>query len=115
MAPPASAGPIWPPLGAVPAMPSGRSAGEKAVRWTVTAYPLALLLTTVTRSETGAGVEPAVAFPKLTLGRSSAIERTGWMSMSTAALCETPPRGRRRRAAGRGRGWPSCAASAPPP
>ena len=111
IAPPASEPPICPPLGAVPAMPSGRSAGRNAVRWTVTAYPLALLLTTVTRSETGAGVAPDVAFPKLTPGRSSAIERTGWMSMSTAALCRDAARvaaARRRRSSRR---WTSCAVS----
>src|SRR5262249_57794165 len=86
VAPPASAGPICPPAGAEPAMPSGRSAGWKADRWTVSAYPVALLLTTVTRSDAAVGVEPATALPKLTLGRSRAMESTGWMSMSTAAF-----------------------------
>ncbi len=40
--------------------------------------------------DTAAGVSPALAFPKLMLGRSSAIESTPWMSMSTAAFPETP-------------------------
>src|SRR4029077_18871102 len=41
----------------------------------------------------GAGVSPAAAWPKLMLGRSSAIERTESTSMSTGASCETPQRG----------------------
>src|SRR5947208_898464 len=79
--------------GAVPEIPSGRSAGVKADRWMVSAYPVSLLLTTVTCSDTEAGVSPAAALPKLTVDRSSAIESTGWMSMSTAALWETPSGG----------------------
>ena len=45
------------------------------------------------RSDTGAGVAPAVWLPKLTVGRSSAMESTGWMSMSTPTLWETPAEG----------------------
>ena len=51
------------------------------------------MLTTVTASETEAGVPPETTLPKLTEGRSSAIERTGWISMSTAALWEMPELG----------------------
>src|SRR6202008_3942059 len=57
-APPDSPGPSVPPAGAVLARPSGRSAGVNTVRCTASAYPAALLLTTVTRSEIGAGVSP---------------------------------------------------------
>src|SRR5262245_19785853 len=89
IAPPASPLPSWPPLGADADSPSGRSDGTNAERWTVTAYPAAWLLATVTRSETGAGVSPDEALPKLMLGRSSAIERTGWMSMSTETFADT--------------------------
>jgi len=70
------------PLGGA-AIPSGRSAGANAERWTVSAYPDALLLTTVTRSEIGAGVLPERIFPKLRLDRSSEIESTG---------CRSPPK-----------------------
>jgi len=37
LAPAPSCGPIWPPVGADAVMPSGRSAGWKAERWTVSA------------------------------------------------------------------------------
>src|SRR5215468_552791 len=47
----------------------------------------------VTRSDTAAGTSPATTVPKLIVGRSSVIERTAWMSTSTAALCERPPVG----------------------
>ena len=91
--PPTSDGPSCVPPGAEPEMPSGRSAGTNDERCTVSAYPVALLLATVTRSEMAEGVSPDTAFPKLTVGRSRAIERTGWISMSTAAGCETLPAG----------------------
>ena len=39
------------------------------------------------------GVLPVVALPKLTLGRSSAIDSTDWMSTSTVALCDALPSG----------------------
>src|SRR5262249_26023814 len=71
-------------------MPSGRSAGVNAVRCTDRALPVSLVLTTETCSETEAGVVPVAALPKLTLECSSAMEMTGWMSMSTVALAETP-------------------------
>ena len=90
IAPPPSCPPNWPPAGAAAKSPRGRSDGENADRCTVSAYPDALLLATVTRSETGAGVSPEAALPKLMLGRSRAMERTGWMSMSTAAFSDTP-------------------------
>src|SRR4029450_887286 len=51
--------------------------------------PVALLLTTVTRSETAAGTSPATTVPKLIVGRSSAIERTGWRPPAPAASWET--------------------------
>ena len=38
-------------------------------------------------------MSPTAALPKLMFDRSSAIESTGLMSMSTAAFCETPPVG----------------------
>src|SRR5260370_40140165 len=71
------------------AIPSGRSVGTNAERWTVSAYPVTLLLTTVTRSEIGVGVLPETTLPKLTLDRSSEIDRTGWTSTSTAAIIDT--------------------------
>jgi hypothetical protein len=51
------------------------------------------LLATVTRSDTLGGVSPATPWPKLMLGRSSAIDKIGWMSMSTPAFPETPSSG----------------------
>ena len=56
----------------------------------MSAYPAASSLTTVTRPATGGGVVPVVALPRLTLDRSSAIESSGWMSMSTVAPGDTP-------------------------
>jgi len=50
-----------------------------------------LLLLTVTRSDTGAGVVPDEAVPKLIAGCSSASERLFWMSMSTLAEPVVPP------------------------
>ena len=47
-----------------------------------------MLLTTVTRSDTGGGVTPAATVPNVTVERSSESERTGWMSTSTAAPAE---------------------------
>jgi hypothetical protein len=87
-APPASCAPIVPPLGAEAVMPRGRSAGWKAERCTVSAYPAAFVFETVTRSETAAGESPAIAFPKLMFWRSSVIESTDEMSMSTPALAD---------------------------
>jgi len=45
----------------------------------------------VTRSEIEAGVCPAKTCPKLIVGRSSAIETSGWTSTSTPAEPEVPP------------------------
>src|SRR5215831_19392745 len=70
-----------------------RSAGVNAVRCTVNAYPAASFEVTVTRSETGLGVLPATAWPKLMLLFSSERDSAGWTSRSTAAFCETPDGG----------------------
>jgi len=49
------------------------------------------LLLTVTRSETGAGVVPDEAVPKLIAGCSSASDRLLWMSTFTLAVLVGPP------------------------
>src|SRR5262245_33110751 len=45
----------------------------------------------MTRSETGAGVVPEEAVPKLIVGFSSASDRLFWMSTSTLADPVAPP------------------------
>ena len=57
------------------------------MRWTVSAYPAGWLLSTVTRSETGAGAAPAVVVPKLSVAFSSDSESAASTWTSTAAVC----------------------------